>query len=76
MHTYIYSCAQVLTSSLRLHFLVPPCIHLTSGGRPLDVGVVVGMGVTLINVYVMMMVMLFLEAARVEDDDVLKVRAS
>ena len=42
----------------------------------MDVGVVVGMGVTLINVYVMMMVMLFLEAARVEDDDVLKVRAS
>jgi hypothetical protein len=42
----------------------------------LDVGVVVGMGMTLINVYVMLMVMLFLEAARIEDDDVLEVHAS
>ena len=42
----------------------------------MDVGVVLGMGLALTTTYVMMMVMLFLEGARVVDDDELRVRAS
>jgi len=70
----MFASAQVLTLPPRLHSLSP--LAFISGGRPLDVGVVLGMGLALTTTYVMMMVMLFLEGARVVDDDELRVRAS